>query len=162
VSFSSSPSASAQFCHVETPFLTQVKLLGSYVLPLDISVAATYQNLPGPNILANATYTSAQIASSLGRQLSSASTATINIVAPSVLYGERMHQLDLRLTKIMHVNRGRFQAMVDLYNALNANPVLVLNNTYGATAGATAGAAWQVPQGILPGRIIKFGVQANF
>jgi carboxypeptidase family protein len=162
VSFSSSPSASAQFCHVETPFLTQVKLLGSYVLPFDVSVAATYQDLPGPNILANATYTSAQIASSLGRQLSSASTATINIVAPSVLYGERMHQLDLRLTKIIHVNRGRLQGMVDLYNALNANPVLVLNNTYGATAGATAGAAWQVPQGILPGRIIKFGIQANF
>jgi hypothetical protein len=40
--------------------------------------------------------------------------------------------------------------------------VLVLNNTYGVTTGPTTGASWQVPQGILPARIIKFGVQVNF
>ena len=82
VTFSSGPSASADFCHVETPFLTQVKLLGSYTMPWDIQVAATFQNIPGPQIAANAVYTSAQIAPSLGRPLSSAASATINIVPP--------------------------------------------------------------------------------
>lgn len=52
--------------------------------------------------------------------------------------------------------------MVDLYNALNDNTVLVQSNTYGATTGAATGAAWLVPQGIMPGRVIKFGLQMNF
>ena len=128
-----------------------MKLLGSYTLPWAVQVAATFQNLPGPQILANAVFTSAQIAPSLGRGLSSASTATVNIVKPGTTYGERMRQLDLRVTKVLTVGRLRVQVMLDLYNALNASPVLVLNNTYGATTGAATGAAWQVPQGILPG-----------
>ena len=52
--------------------------------------------------------------------------------------------------------------MVDVYNVLNSNTILVYSNTYGATAGATAGAAWQRPQVIMPGRVVKFGIQANF
>jgi hypothetical protein len=153
---------SKEFCHVETPFLTQAKLLGSYRLPGDVQVAATYQDLPGPQIVANAVFSSAQIAPSLGRQLSSATTATVNIVKPGTLYGERMRQVDLRLTKVLTVGRTRLQVMLDLYNALNSSPILVLNNTYGVTTGQLAGSSWQVPQGILPARVIKIGVQANF
>jgi hypothetical protein len=45
----------------------------------------------------------------------------------------------------------------DLYNALNANPVTILNMNYSGT-----GAAWQQPQGILPARLIKLSVQFDF
>jgi carboxypeptidase family protein len=163
VNFSSGPSASTDFCHVQTPFLTQLKLLGSYTLPLDIQVAATFQNIPGPQIAANATYTSAQIAPSLGRSLSSAASATINIVQAGTLYGERLNQLDLRLTKILKLG-GKFGALasVDFFNALNASPVIGLNNTYGATIGATAGSAWQAPFAILSGRLTKVRLQFTF
>src|SRR5262245_14342010 len=70
------------YCRVETPFLTQLKLLGAYTLPWQIQVAGTLQSVPGPQITANAVFTNAQIAPTLGRSLSSAATATINIVAP--------------------------------------------------------------------------------
>jgi hypothetical protein len=153
---------STRFCHRETPFLTQVKLLGAYSLPWALQVSATYQSLPGPEVLANATFTNAQIAPSLGRNLSSGSTATINLVEPGTVYGERLHQIDVRFSKTVNVARARFQALVDLYNALNDNTVLVQSNTYGATIGPATGLAWLVPQGIMPGRVIKFGVQATF
>ena len=78
------------------------------------------------------------------------------------MYGERLNQLDFRFAKKFNVNRARFQATVDLYNALNGNTVLVQSNVYGATTGATTGAAWLRPQAILPARIVKFGVQMNF
>jgi hypothetical protein len=152
VSFASGPSVSADFCHVETPFLTQVKLLGSYTLPLAIQLAATY-----------ALYTSAQIAPSLGRSLSSAASATINIVQAGTLFGERLNQLDLRLTKILKVGkRVGVLASVDFYNALNASAVIGLNNTYGATTGATAGAAWRTPFAIVSGRLTKVRLQLTF
>ena len=72
------------------------------------------------------------------------------------------YQVDFRFSKRFNVNRTRFQATMDLYNALNGNAVLVQSNTYGATTGATAGSAWLRPQAILPARIVKFGVQVNF
>ena len=78
------------------------------------------------------------------------------------VYGERLHQLDVRFTKSVAVGRARLQGMVDLYNALNDNTVLVQSDTYGATTEAATGAAWLVPQGIMPGRVIKFGLQMNF
>jgi hypothetical protein len=153
---------SAQFCHLEYPFLTQGKAMAAYTLPKDIQISATYQDLPGPEIAANAVYSSAQIAPSLGRALSSASTVSLNIVAPGSMYGDRARQVDLRFAKTLKINKLRIQGMIDLYNAFNANPVLALNNTYGATTGATAGASWLVPQGILPARLLKIGAQLNF
>ena len=53
-------------------------------------------------------------------------------------------------------------ASVDFFNALNASPVIGLNNTYGATIGATAGSAWQSPFAILSGRLTKVRLQLTF
>jgi hypothetical protein len=46
--------ASQQFRHIDTPFLTQVKLLGAYTIPrVDIQISGTFQSVPGPPIAAN-------------------------------------------------------------------------------------------------------------
>ena len=70
------------------------------------------------------------------------------------MYGNRLQQVDFRLIKSVTVNSIRVQGQFDLYNLLNANPVLTQNNTYGVN--------WQRPTGVLPGRLVKFGVQLNF
>lgn len=157
ISGNSGPSLSTQFCHVETPFLSQVKLLGAYSLPWNVQVSGTLQNLAGPMITATTVYTSAQVAPSLGRPLASAATVAVNVIKPGTLYGERMNQLDLRFSKIFTFGRNRIEGMFDVYNALNNNAVVALNNVYG-----TNGSTWQVPQRILPARLIKLGVQMNF
>lgn len=152
-----SPSVSTDFCRVESPFLTQVKLLGSYILPGDIRVAATWQSTPGRLLIAGIVYTSAQIAQSLGRPLSSASTVTVNVIKPGTLFTDRINQLDLRLSKLFHVGRMRTEGIVDLFNALNANAVTEVNNVYG-----TNGSSWMQPRGIMAARLIKLGLQLTF
>jgi Carboxypeptidase regulatory-like domain len=143
----SGPSTPAEYCHVEGPYLTQAKLLGSYTLPWDVQIAATYQNIPGRQLAANAVFTSRQVEGSLGRPLAAASTVTVNVVTPGTLYEERLNQVDLRFTKVLRVGQARVQGMLDLYNALNGNPVLVQINTYGSD-----GRSWLNPQAILPAR----------
>jgi hypothetical protein len=69
------------------------------------------------------------------------------------MFGERANQLDLRVSKIFRIARGRLSANLDLANLLNSNDVLSLNNNF---------AAWQVPLAIIDGRLIKFGVQLDF
>jgi hypothetical protein len=156
-------SNSERFCSTQSPFLTQVKLLGAVTLPYGVQLSGTFQSSPGPQITGTGTFVNAQIAPSLGRALSSGANVSIELVEPKTQYGERLYQMDFRLAKRFVLrNRLRMQGTLDLFNALNNNTVLVQSNTYGATTGATAGATWQRPQAILPARIVKVGVQMNF
>lgn len=160
----SGPSTPAQFCHIETPLSaqTQAKLLASYTLPWDIQLAGTFQSVPGTPIGATASFTSAQVASSLGRPLAAASVVNVPIVAPGVMYGDRVEQFDMRLAKTWSIRGARMQWQIDVYNLFNASSPTLVSSAYGATVGATAGAAWLVPQAILNARLVKFGVQITY
>jgi hypothetical protein len=151
-----SPRTSA-FCNITPPFQPNVKLMAVYPLPWwGIQTSAAFQSLPGPQITATYAATNAQIAPSLGRNLSPADAGviTVDLIAPGTLYAERLNQLDFRLAKTIVFGGRRLQGMVDLYNLSNANAPLTLNNTYGP--------AWQRPTQIEQGRLLKFGVQIDF
>src|SRR5690606_32308389 len=102
------------YCHTATGFVTQVRGLVSYTIPrLDVQVAATLQNNPGPAITANYAVSSAEAAQTLGRPLSNnATNAIVNLIAPGTLYGERLNQLDFRATKILRFGPTRWNVGV--------------------------------------------------
>jgi hypothetical protein len=145
------------FCRVAPPFLSDLKLTGSYPLPWwDLQLSATLQSVPGIPILATQVLSNAQVAPSLGRNLAagSSATATVPLIAPGTLYGDRLNQMDVRVMKAVRVSRARIKGMLDFYNLFNVSPVLSLNNVYGPT--------WQRPFSILQGRLVKLGVQLDF
>ena len=146
------------YCYTDTPLLTQVKFLGSYRLPWMIDIAATFQSVPGPALVANYVATNAQIMPTLGRNLSAGATSTVsvNVIEPGSAYLDRMNQFDLRFARMFTLGSVRVKGMVDLFNAFNNAAVLVHNPTYGSN-----GSAW-TPQQTLQGRLVKFEVQANF
>ena len=113
------------------------------------------QNLPGPEIFANFVASNAQIMPTLGRTLAAgpAATVTVNLVKPGTMYGPRLNQLDLRLARALRVGRTKATLNLDIYNALNVDTVLTLNNAF---------ATWQRPQSIILARFAKIGVQFDF
>jgi hypothetical protein len=143
------------YCRQQSRFLTDLKLLGTYTVPrIDVQVAATVQSVPGPQILANYVATNAVVQPSLGRPLSgNAANMTVQIVEPGTMYGERSNQVQLRLTKILRVAGTRATASVDVYNVLNANPVLSMSSAF---------ATWQRPESIPNPRWAKFVLQLDF
>jgi len=145
---------SVDMCQLHTPFLTQVKFLGTYGIPkIDVDVAATYQSLPGPVIAANYVASNAEVQPSLGRPLSGgAANVTVNIVPPGTMYGERANSLDLRVSKAFRFSQLRSAVNFDLYNLFNSSAVLSLNSAY---------ARWQVPLSILNARLFKISVQLD-
>ena len=62
--------------------------------------------------------------------------------------------VDVRVAKRFSLNRSRFEATVDLFNALNANHVLNQNTGIGTT--------WARPSLVLAPRIVRFGLTARF
>ena len=154
------------FCHREEEWMTFFKGYGSYTIPrIDVQFSGTYQSKPGPLVLAIYTATNGEIARSLGRNLSAgaASTVDLHLMAPGPytttnggsgqVHGERLHQVDFRISKLLQFGGTRTRANLDIYNALNSSTVMDLNEAYGD---------WQRPLEILVARFVKFSVQFDF
>ena len=153
------------YCHRSEPMMTFVKGYGSYTIPkVDVQVSGTYQSKPGPLVLAIYTATNAEVAPSLRRNLAgTAPSVDMHLVSPGpytttnggtgILRGERLHQVDLRLSKLLRVGGTRARVNVDVYNAFNSSAVLLQNDAF---------AAWQTPTEILIARFYKFSVQYDF
>jgi hypothetical protein len=149
------------YCNVNPPFWqsTQIKFAGSFPLPWDTQLSGVWQTYPGIPIAASYVATTLEVQNDvggLGRPLvGGAKTVTIaNIIPPFTMFEGRIYQLDLRLTKIVRVGRTRIQGNIDLYNVLNANPILAENTRYGS--------AWLTPIQILDARLLKVGGQVSF
>lgn len=143
------------YCHQVGNFLTQVKLIGTYLVPkVDVQFAATFQNLPGPQIWANFTATNAVVSPSLGRNLSgNAQNIVVNIVDPGTMYGDRLSELDLRIGKVLQFGRVRSTASVDIYNVFNVNTVLTQSRAF---------ATWNNPQSIIGARFVELVLKTDF
>ena len=144
----------------------QIKFQASYPLPYGMAVSTVFQNIPGPEIRANVTFTNDQIAPSLGRNLSSCSTPTGACTQTVTLdvfeernsaFEDRLTLLDFRVSKDFDTNVGRIRVTFDLYNALNANSILNRSQTYGVN-----GATWGNVNTFMTGRLIKIGGQFNW
>jgi hypothetical protein len=151
--------APGQYCHLASGFLTQFRGLSSYSVPkVDVEISATYQSKPGAQLAANYNIPAATIAQSLGRLPSGGvANVTVNLVTPGSLYGDRVNELDLRLSKVLRFRGTRTKVSLDMYNATNANPVLSYNQTYSPTA-----TTWLTPTSVLAARVIKIGASVDF
>jgi hypothetical protein len=70
------------------------------------------------------------------------------------MYGDRIYQTDLRLSKVIRTGGTTIRPTVSIYNLFNANPVQTYNNTFGP--------AWLAPTVILQARFVDIGVQIDF
>src|SRR4029078_10845018 len=114
-----------QYCRLASGFLTQFRGITSYQVPkVDVEISASLQSKPGAQLAGNYNIPAGIIAQSLGRAPSGGvANVTVNIVTPGSLYGDRVNQLALRLSKVLRFGNTRTKLSLDLYNALNANPV---------------------------------------
>jgi hypothetical protein len=143
---------STLFCQVRPPYQPDWKGLISYPLPwFGLHASATWQNRPGPQVLASYVATSAE--TTLGRPLTQ-NTTTVNFVAPGTAYGDRVNQVDVRLAKLVPLPKGRLQATLSVFNVLNSNAILTWSTRYGPN--------WLTPTSILQGRLVKVGAQLSF
>jgi hypothetical protein len=129
-------------------------------------VSGVVQNLSGPQILATYAATNAEIAPSLGRNLSSCpantgactSTALVPLVQPNTLFADRRTQLDLRFSRRFKFGtRYSLDAGLDIYNVTNSSSIISLNNTF--TPGSTS---WQQPTAVLDARMFQINGRFNF
>jgi hypothetical protein len=153
---------SPEFCDVHPPMRPSQTLQAVYPLPWwGIQTAATFQSLPGPEILGQQPTGNALIRPSLGRNLASCGAAptcndslVLDLIPRATLYGDRINQVDIRVSKEWRAGQTLVRPIVSVYNLLNANPVLQYNSRYSAL--------WPAPTAILTARFLDFAVQVQF
>ena len=157
----------AQYCRRESPFLTQFKLYGVYIIPkVDVQISGSFRTTPGqiivgqnpPNTDVNAGFvaTNQYLAanSTLGRALSGGTpNVTLQLVEPQTKFLDYRNELDLRFGKVVRMGRSRAVLSVDLFNALNSNAVINVNQSF---------ASYLAPTEILNPRVAKFSVNFDF
>jgi hypothetical protein len=147
-----------EYCRIESPFLTQVKLNGTYtILKADVIVSAAYQSIPGPVIQANQVVTQR----APGVPLVGSSTATVALLPSTggvggigTDYGERLNQLDLRIGKLLRFGGTRTAVNVDVFNVFNGSAVTAENPSFPA--------AFRRPTQIMLARFVKLSAQFDF
>lgn len=136
-------------------------------------MSGSYKHLPGIPIPALYNASNAEVAASLGRDLSAcrgaigaactaraavdvlpSTTGTYSGATAARLYDERVNQIDFRLSRAFRFGQLRVQGLAELYNVFNVRPAQAIVTSYGP--------AWQLPFAILGGRLFKFGVQVEY
>jgi hypothetical protein len=154
------------------PYMTQLKLAGSYTLPWAIQVSGSLQSYPGdarnnsvdtgnsgniaaeePTLRVNWTVNNAIVRAQTGQTLTQAQII-VPLIPPGTKFLDRQNQVDVRFKRVFGVKGKQIEAQFDIYNALNANPVLSQNQTYGT--------ALDRPASVLQGRLARVGVQARW
>ena len=145
------------FCSVVPPFQTQLKLQGSYPLPLNFQVSASVISMPGIPVLAQYQVPTGTVIWPNGSRPLPGNASSVNVAnlfAPLTVFEDRFNQIDLRFTRVFRMGNRRFQANLDIYNLANGSGVLGENFAYGPN--------WTKPTQLLDGRIVKFGGQISF
>jgi hypothetical protein len=151
------------WCGTSTGWVTRYTGLGSYTIPkIDVLFSGTFRSDKGSPLNANMVFTSNQ--TTLGRPFANnAPNVTVNLVEPGTLYGDRVNEVDLRVAKILRFGQTRTNIGFDIYNILNANPVLTYNQAFNPVVSTTNPSSnWLAPQSTLQPRFLKFSVQFDF
>ncbi len=145
------------YCDRSTPWQTQFKGYAVYTVPrVDVQVSGTLRSTIGNDYNANFTATNAVLASSstLGRPLSgNAANISIALLAPNSTFIERRNELDMRFGKIIRFGRMRNVISLDVFNMLNSDALVTLNQSF---------ASWLAPTEILNARLMKISYTLDF
>jgi hypothetical protein len=153
-------SATNPYCHYSEPYRTDIRGLATYTIPrADVQVAVTWMSVPGEYLEANFVADNAWIAAGpqpLGRPLTGAAVATVNLIAPYTLFADRRNNMDFRVAKIFRFGGRRTQVGLDLYNLMNVDVATAYNQAF------VPGGPWLTPTAIQPARYARFSMEVDF
>ena len=149
-------------CKVVTDWMNNMdfRFNGSVPIKGGFNGSFIYRNTRGAAENATLTVTAANITFKNGRAASTLTTpASVNLIAPNSLYGDRFNQLDLSVNKMLNIGWGKLRLAFDLYNALNSNSIQNVTTTYSANPNANR---WLRPTTFLDPRLARVTAAIQF
>jgi hypothetical protein len=130
------------------PMRTQFKLSGILPLPYDVRLSGVFQSVLGNEFIAQY-----RVDRTVVPTLTQA-FVNVRLTEPGEEYYDRINQLDFSISKIFKAGKVQVIPQLDLFNALNAAPVLAANTTWGSSLGNVLS--------VLNARLLRIGAQMRF
>ena len=83
-----------------------------------------------------------------------AAEVSVRLNEPGADYYDRNNQLDFSVSREFRVRALRIRPQLDLFNALNASPVVAQVTAFGSSLGR--------PNRVLDARLVRLGMQVDF
>jgi hypothetical protein len=141
-----------RFCderNLDIPFRHDFKLAGTLPLPYGFEFSGTFVSFAG-----NETQVVWDVPASVFPNRQRTVTTQVRLDKPGTNYLERWNQVDVAFKKHFRFGRYQYTAQLDLYNALNAAPVLTETTAFGPRLG--------FPNTILQGRLPRLVAQVKW
>jgi hypothetical protein len=141
---------SLRFCDTTKgiPMRTTFKMSGSYPMPYGFKLGAVFQHLLGST--QTLTYS---VGSAIAPGLT-VSSVTVTLIPPGSAYYDGVNQLDLTVGRTFRTARARITPKVEAFNLMSVNTVTSRVTAFGSSLG--------LPTGIVPARIVRFGLTVDF
>jgi len=131
------------------PFRHDFKLAGTLPLPYGFEFSGTIVSFAG-----NESQVFWNVPASVFPNRQRTVPVEVPLTAPGTRYLDRWNQLDIAFMKNFQLADYQLTAQADVYNALNAAPVLTETQTFGSTLGT--------PNTILQGRLLRLVAQIKW
>jgi len=141
-----------RFCDerkLDIPFRHDFKLAGTLPLPYDFEFSGTIVSFAG-----NETQVVWDVPTSVFPNRQRTERTTVRLTPPGTKYLARWNQVDIAFKKNFQLAGYQLTAQADVYNALNAAPVLTETQTFGTSLGT--------PNTILQGRLLRLVTQVKW
>ncbi|MBI2834366.1 MAG: TonB-dependent receptor [Acidobacteria bacterium] len=135
------------------PFLTSGRIVWTYDLPYRLTFSGVFQSTPG----GTGGIPDKTTIYSVGRNIVPTLTqATVNVALsePGSQYYPRLNQLDIAAGRRFQVRHVQFEPKIEVFNVLNANPILSEITTFGPALGR--------PLEVLPPRVLRISANVKF
>jgi hypothetical protein len=152
------------YCHTVSPWQTSFRALATYTIPrIDVLLSTVFVDKPNigtdqvVSLMATYTLTAADqaaAAAQIGRALTTAGPLQVNLLAPGVLYGDRVRSIDFSAKKIIRLGGRRLTVGADLYNLANNNVTTAFNPTFVPNA-----PGWNAPTAYMNPRIVRLNAE---
>jgi hypothetical protein len=150
---------SLRFCDRSYPFATQFKLSGTVPLPYAFRVSGLYTGLPGQLTDREGDFTGLDfpVSYSVVRAIAPGLTqpsVNLRLSRAGEYTLKRSNQVDIAFSRDFNINGMRVRPQVDIFNALNANPVINAITAFGP--------ALLQPREILAARLMRLNLRIEF
>ncbi len=162
-------------CDIDEKWRTNLRGLASYTIPrVDVLVSTIVRSTVGADagggftgfasngFSQNANYIvpASVITPILARPLANnAPNVTLNLVKQDDVYRPRINAVDFRFAKVLRFGRTKTTVGVDVFNALNADTAIVVNQNFNPTGTPNT---WLTPTNVLSARFTRFQFTLDF
>jgi hypothetical protein len=148
-----------RFCDRTYAFRTQFKLSGTMPLPYKFRVSGVFSSLPGQLSDREGDFTGIDLPITYAitrAQAPGLTQPSVNLLLsePDEYTLKRSNQVDISFSRDFTLSGIRVRPQVDLFNALNGNPIIRVITAYGPTLLS--------PREIIGGRLVKLNLRLDF